>query len=159
MRPRSAGMWRFVVCCLLLSPELAFAGAGAAAGDDVAVSVLRHPVEKGHVLRPEDFTQETLRAATARGAVSAADLSGMEVVRRLPAGAVVRRTDVAPLQLVRRGEPVSILVRDGLLTIRTGGRALSNGAMGQRVRVVSQNAGQTLDGVVEGPGTVKIMAP
>lgn len=164
--PRSPAsrMWRFVVCALLLSPELAFASSPTdAPGEDIAwiaeVSVLRHAVSKGDVLWPDDFSLTKLQPVAARGAMSAADLSGMEMVRSLPAGAVVRRTDVAPRQLVRRGEPVSIVVRDGALTIRMGGRALSGGGMGQRVRVVGQNAGQTMDGVVDGPGTVRIVAP
>ena len=82
----------------------------------------------------------------------------MEAARALPAGAMVRGSDVIRPQLVRRGEPVTIALRDGGLSITAQGKALSGGAAGDFVRVVSLATNHTLDGVVEGTGAVRVSA-
>jgi flagella basal body P-ring formation protein FlgA len=67
--------------------------------------------------------------------------------------------EVRPERLVRRGEPVTLRLRNGPLTISTAGRALTDGLRGARVRVVALSTRRTLDGIVEGPGDVRIVAP
>lgn len=86
-------------------------------------------------------------------------VDGMEAARRLTAGAVVRASDVTTPRLIRRGEPVTIYVRSGGLTISTPGRALDNGGKGDLVRVVANSTSRTLDTEVEGSGAVRIAAP
>lgn len=61
-------------------------------------------------------------------------------------------------RLVRRGETVTLRVRQGALTIATPGRALADASQGQRVRVVALSTRRTLDGVVDGRGSV-LVAP
>ena len=62
-------------------------------------------------------------------------------------------------RLVRRGEPVTLRLRDGAITIVTAGRALGDGARGARVRVIALATRRTLEGVVEGPGEIRILKP
>jgi flagella basal body P-ring formation protein FlgA len=71
---------------------------------------------------------------------------------------MVRASDVIRPQLVRRGEPVTIALRQGGLSITTAGRALGNGAAGEFVRIVSLSTNRTLDGVVEATGLVRVAA-
>lgn len=59
--------------------------------------------------------------------------------------------------MVRRGEAVTLRLRDGPLTIATAGRALGDGAKGARIRVVAVATRRTLEGVVEGPGDVRLL--
>src|SRR5690349_670001 len=107
--------------------------------------VLARMVEKGDLLSEADFTTAPLGVASARGALAPADAAGMEANRRLQAGAVVRSADLIQPQLVRRGEPVSLMVHSGPLSITAPGRALSSGAAGDLVRVVSTATNRTLD--------------
>ena len=65
----------------------------------------------------------------------------------------------AESRLVRRGEPVTLRLQSGPLTIATAGRALGDGSKGARVRVVAFSTRRTLEGVVEGPGEVRLIAP
>ncbi|GAA4009844.1 hypothetical protein GCM10022280_03640 [Sphingomonas swuensis] len=67
----------------------------------------------------------------------------------------------APVEerLVRRGQPVTLLIRSGALRIATAGRALSDGQLGQRIRVVALATRRTLDGVVENNGEVRLFTP
>ena len=138
---------------------LALALLGAGPGEDVQVAVLAHPIEKGTRLEREDFASEARAPAAARGALSPEDASGMEAARNLTAGAIVRRSDLMKPQLVRRGEPVTIRIVSGALVITASGRALNGGGKGEMVRVVTNATNRTLDGTIEGSGTVRIAAP
>lgn len=120
------------------------------------VAVLVRDVEKGALLSAADFTVEPRPLGQARGALEIASAAGKEALRQLRAGSPVRSGDLIRPQLVRRGEPVSITVRSGGLTITSQGRALSGGAQGDLVRVVNVATNRTLDGVVEKAGTVRI---
>ena len=138
---------------------LALALAAPVAAETVDVPVLVRTVERGEALSPADFTVEAMASGYARDALQPEETKGMEARRRLSAGAPVRASDLVRVQLVRRGEPVTIAVRSGALSIKAPGRALSGGAEGELVRVVSTATGRTLDGVVEGSGSVRIAAP
>lgn len=137
---------------------LALCLAAAAPDADVTVVVLEHAVEPQDQLTARDFADARVPAGTARGALGLRDLVGMEANRRLVAGSTVRASDIVRPQLVRRGEPVTITVRAGALVIMTAGRALSSGAAGAAVRVVSVSTNRTLDGIVDGPGAVRVIA-
>ncbi|WP_025561025.1 flagellar basal body P-ring formation chaperone FlgA [Sphingomonas sp. UNC305MFCol5.2] len=138
---------------------LALALLGTDPVEDVQVAVLAHPIEKGTRLDRSDFESEARAPAAARGALSADDASGMEAARNLTAGNIVRRSDLMKPQLVRRGEPVTIRIVSGALVITASGRALNGGGQGEMVRVVTNTTNRTLDGTIEGSGTVRIAAP
>jgi flagellar basal body P-ring formation protein FlgA len=142
-----------------MSALLALALFGAGPVEEVQVAVLAHPVQKGDRIEAGDFTVEARAPGVARGALAAADAAGMEANRNLPAGMVVRQSDLMRPQLVHRGEPVAIRIVSGPLVIAAAGRALSGGAQGEPVRVVTNTTSRTLDGIIEGSGSVRITAP
>lgn len=137
----------------------ALAASPAANPATVEAAVLGRAVARGEVLAADDFTTAPRSAAQARGVLAAADAAGREAVRNLAAGSVVRASDLVQPRLVRRGEPVTITIRSGGLAIATGGRALASGGAGDLVRVVSLSTNRTLDGTVEGPNAVRVVAP
>jgi len=144
---------------VLLALALLGAGPAAASAEDVQVAVLSHAIEKGTRLDRSDFDSEARTPAAARGALSAEDASGMEAARNLSAGNIVRRSDLMKAQLVRRGEPVTIRIVSGALVITASGRALNGGGQGEMVRVVTNTTNRTLDGTIDGSGTVRVAAP
>lgn len=123
-----------------------------------ATPVLARPVERGEILSAEDFVSEEQPGPAVAGALAPAAARGMEAVRRLAPGSIVRAGDVMPPRLVRRGEPVTLTVRAGALTITAQGRALGDGRRGDFVRVVTLAGSRTLEGAVDGPATVRIAA-
>lgn len=120
------------------------------------VPVLDHAVAKGDLLSASDFASQPMPLTEARMLPRLKDIVGMEAARALMPGTVVRTGDVIRPQLVRRGEPVTIALRDGALSITTAGRALGSGAAGDFVRIVSLSTNRTLDGVVESTGIVRV---
>ena len=145
----------FLLAALMGGAVPATAQTAPAAAD---VAVLVRDVEKGELLSAGDFTIEPRPLSLARGALDVGAAAGKEALRRLRAGSTVRSGDLIRPQLVRRGEPVSINVRNGGLTITAQGKALSGGAQGDLVRVVNTATNRTLDGVVEKTGSVRIAA-
>lgn len=135
---------------------LALAAAPAAAADTVATAVLDRTVERGERLSASDFSKAPLPAVTARGALTPAEAAGQEATRRLNAGAPVRAADVVPPRAIRRGEAVTISVATGTLHISSAGRALSDAAKGEPVRVLNLATSRTLDAVADAPGQVSI---
>ena len=121
--------------------------------------VLAHAVDKGDIVTAGDFTIADRPVGEGRGALAPEAAAGKEAVRPLQAGLPVRQVDLIKPQLVRRGEPVTIAVRSGALSITTQGKALASGARGDNVRVVSLATNRTLDGIVDAPGIVRIIAP
>lgn len=121
-----------------------------------SVPVLVRAIGRGELLATSDFESQPRSPGLATGALAPRDAAGREAVRNLSAGAVVRAGDVVTPRLVRRGEPVTVNLRSGGLTIATSARALGSGGMGDLVRVVTSATNRTLDAVVEGSGAVRI---
>ncbi|QJU57442.1 flagellar basal body P-ring formation protein FlgA [Sphingomonas sp. AP4-R1] len=74
-----------------------------------------------------------------------------------PVISAATRATERPTPLVKRGDAIVIAVRSGALLITAHGKALSDGAMGDRVRVTNDATRRTLQAVVEGPARVKIL--
>jgi flagella basal body P-ring formation protein FlgA len=125
----------------------------------VDVPVLAHSVDKGQLVSAADFTVASKPAGEGRGVLTPNEAAGKEAVRALREGFPVRQYDLIRPQWVRRGEPVTITVRSGALTITTQGKALVSGAQGEAVRVVNLSTNRTLDALVDAPGKVRIAAP
>lgn len=121
--------------------------------------VTAHPIEKGARFDEGDFVMERREAREANGALDLREIVGMEATRRIVAGSVIRAGDLTRPRLVRRGEAVLIRLQNGPLTITSSGKALSDGAASDPVRVVSTATNRTLDAVVAGAGLVTIAVP
>jgi len=146
-----------------LLAALALVPAGAlhaqTTGDGVVADVLTRVVQRGEIVSTRDFVAEEITAAQARGTITAQEAAGLEARRTLREGMPIRASDLTEPRLVKRGEPVKITLREGALTIGAIGRALGDGALGERVRVFNEATNQTLDGIVEATGVVSILAP
>jgi flagella basal body P-ring formation protein FlgA len=140
---------------LLLTLAAAAPGAVVTPPAQPSVPVLVRAIERGELLSAGDFEPQPRSPGFATGALAPRDAAGHEAVRNLAAGTVVRAGDVVTPRLVRRGEPVTVNLRSGGLTIATAGRALASGGMGDLVRVVTAT-NRTLDATVEATGAVRI---
>lgn len=131
----------------------------AAPVEDVPVAVVQQPVARGERIERSDLAIETRPEAGVRGALRPEQVVGMEAARALSTGTVLRQGDVMKPQLVKRGEPVTAKIVSGSIVITAAGRALGGGAQGDPVRIVVTATNRTLDGIVDGSGTVRISTP
>ncbi|MBY9061783.1 flagellar basal body P-ring formation chaperone FlgA [Sphingomonas yunnanensis] len=119
--------------------------------------VLVQPVAAGAVIGADDLRPWGAGdSPPMRGALAAANIVGRAAARRLPAGAVVREGDVRVPLVIQRGEPVTVVLRSGALTISTQGQALNAAARGEPVRVLCDSTKRTLSGRAEAPGRVAV---
>jgi flagellar basal body P-ring formation protein FlgA len=140
----------------LIAAFLPLVGAPAAAQSATPV-VLAQPVAAGTVIGADDLRVWGMGdPPPMRGALAAANIVGRAAARRLAAGAVVREGDVRAPQVIQRGEPVTLVLRSGALTISTQGQALNAAGLGEPVRVMCDSTKRTLSGRAEAPGRVVV---
>lgn len=152
-------MMRCAILLLSLAASLPAMAQAQPVVAGVARPVTAHSIEKGARFVQDDLVLERRDPREANGALEAGEIVGMEATRRIMAGSLVRSGDVVRPRLVRRGEAVVIRLQNGPLTITSAGKALSDGAAADSVRVVSTATNRTLDAVVAGPGVVTIAVP
>lgn len=84
------------------------------------------------------------------------DLVGMSPRRALNPETPVRQQDLRMPLEVRRGTTVTMVMRTGQLVITARGRALSDGARGDVIRVMNTTSNRTIEAVVSGPEQVSV---
>jgi flagella basal body P-ring formation protein FlgA len=125
------------------------------AGDALADIVV--PTRTIRAKEPLSLQDFEVRPGELRGVVNTlAFLEGMEARVALYPGRPIRLQDVGPPALVDRNEIVVLVFATGGLQIRADGRALSEGALGDRVRVMNLASRSTLFGTVAEDGTVHV---
>ena len=80
---------------------------------------------------------------------------GLETQVAVYRGQPIRAGDLGPPTLIRRNELIRLSFRAGTLLLVTEGRALDDGALGERVRVMNLDSRRTVYGVVAGPALVE----
>lgn len=124
------------------------------------VPVPTRDIATGEVVRAEDI--EWIRLPSNRVSqnivTAAAQLVGMSPRHPLRAGDPLRVSDIAPPIVVTKGSQVDMTYVSGALTLMARGRALQSGAVGDTVDILNPRSNRTVQGVVEGPGAVKIEA-
>lgn len=114
---------------------------------------------RGHIIRADDIApikQNLTRLH--RGYFSEKDqLIGKETRRRLQQGQVITPNQVKAPLLVKRGEQVELIAQSQLFSVRMNGKALMDGARGDRIRVKNLSSDRIIEGTVTQPGQVMVM--
>ncbi|TCT06474.1 flagella basal body P-ring formation protein FlgA [Tepidamorphus gemmatus] len=125
----------------------------------VEVPVLVRAIERGETIGPSDLAAERMPRHMVRGDVltDPAAIAGMSARRRLPSGSVLSGDMLMEPLLVQRNGMVTIAYSVPGMTLTTRGRALSNGARGEVVKVFNLQSGRTIEAEVIGEGLVAVM--
>ena len=81
---------------------------------------------------------------------------GMELKRRLSIGVPLTASMMKKPNIIKRGQQVSIVARAGGMEVRMSGKALANGAVGERIRVLNVKSKKKLEGTVTPSGDIKV---
>ena len=84
------------------------------------------------------------------------DLIGMSLSQGAIPGRPIQFGSVAPPLVVTRNDAVTMLLQHGSLSITARGRAMEDGAVGDRIRVANVDSSRVVDARVIGPGTVAV---
>lgn len=122
------------------------------------VLVLSRAVRAGEAVDAKQFSlQERDVTALPFGHLEdPAGIAGQQFRRALPAGSALAPADLAAPDWVKRGQMVQLVSRAGAIEVRAEGKALANGAAGQRVRVENRGSRQVVEGVVRAPGVIEV---
>ena len=131
----------FLVCVLVL-------GQSVAAAEYVATRTLK----VGSILKPGDLRTND----KSPDAAQADEMVGLEVRRAIYAGRSISPSDLGPPTLVRRNDIVVMTYRSGALKMRTEGRALDRGGVGEVIDVMTLSSRQTVRARVLGAGRVEV---
>lgn len=81
---------------------------------------------------------------------------GKKLTRPLLPDQVLTPAYLQPAEVVRRGDQVVISARSGSISVRMPGEALSDGTIGQQIRVRNQRSNRVVRARVTGPGQVEV---
>lgn len=123
------------------------------------VAVAKENIARGNVISATDLTYET-RNISQLGEQSVTDPTpalGKAAKRLISKGDVIRPSLLDQPRQVSRGELVSITSTSGSIRVVMQGTALSDGKLGQRIRVKNSQSERIINAKVVGPAEVEIL--
>ncbi|MBT8155140.1 flagellar basal body P-ring formation protein FlgA [Epibacterium ulvae] len=106
------------------------------------------------IIAPSDLMVKQVDVPGAISGVNA--LIGQEARVALYVGRPIRLGDVGPPAIIERNDLVTLIFREGRLTIATEGRALGRGAEGEAIRVMNLSSRTTVSGRVRADGSIEV---
>ena len=124
-----------------------------------AVLVAKRTLPKGHLVTASDVVFEEQDVARLRNGYFATldELAGQKLKQQIIGGRVLTPGVLAADIMVRRGQSVTLVVRNGQMNIAMSGKALTDGALNQRIKVENVNSERIVEGLVRSPETVEIL--
>lgn len=117
------------------------------------------PLPRGHLVAAADTRLIERDVSTMqRGYYSDIKaLAGLRLKQPLLAGQVITPAMLAADRIIRRGQSVTIVAAGGGINISMAGKALTDGALNQRIRVENSNSGRVVEGIVRSPEHIEIL--
>jgi flagella basal body P-ring formation protein FlgA len=110
----------------------------------------------GDVIRQDDIVAHPVPRPLPQALFSDRDLVGQQIKRRVQADRPLTEPDVGPRIAVLASAPVTVLWASGSLRMEMQGRAEESGALGDEIRILNTQSGQTIRGVVTGDGMTEV---
>jgi len=116
------------------------------------------PLARGHIIREQDIVsvEYNLSRLNYGHFSNKENLIGKQVKRRLKQGRVIAPNQVAEPLMVKRGDKVSLVSKSNNFAIRMSGKAMMNGAFGDRIRVKNMSSRRIIEGTVTKNGEVTV---
>jgi len=120
--------------------------------------VIARPVSSNHVLTKQDLRIEQRDIGNLRQGYMAniAAVVGQQAKYSLGMGTVIQKNHLRPLNIVKRGESIVLVASGGTMEVRMQGTAMSDASLGDRVRVKNLSSERIVEGIVDGPGVVRV---
>lgn len=124
----------------------------------VAVPVLNRRIGRGEIVRKRDLVWRKFRKMRVRRNIllDGRAIAGLAARRPLSAGVPLREGDVEPPLMVARGSLVTLMLQTNQMMLTVRGKSLQAGARGQVIQVINIRSKRIIEGVVEGPGRVRV---
>lgn len=123
-----------------------------------SVWVARHSIANATALQTAQWRRETRDIASLpASAISNDDLTAYQARMPIAAGAVLTQALVTGKTVVIRGQALSLLTKQGSISIRVNVEAMETGAIGQRIKVRNQSSGNVIEALVRNAEEAEIL--
>jgi len=125
----------------------------------IEVPHLTNTLRAGEIVSQSDVEMRpvALRYAESGGLITMDQLVGKQLRRSNRAGMMLRSSDITEPELVKRSEMVTIIYRNGPLSLSVTGQALNAAAKGEVVSVLNIASKKVIHGIAVSRGTVEMM--
>ena len=125
---------------------------------EVAVVVASRNLRRGEILSEADVRIDKRRLDSLHGPyIEEPEIAvGLELKRHVSTGDLITKSQVAQPMLIKRGQQVTINARFGQISVSTPGEALSNGRLGEYIRVKNLKSKRIVQGVVNSAGHIDV---
>jgi len=115
-------------------------------------------IGRGNVITKDDLVIDTIEVSNTNRKYFhlTKNIIGQVAKRNIRIGQKISATVLKPAMIIKRGHEVTIIARTAGILIRTKGKALSDGAKGQIVKVRNLRSKRELQATVIAPNTVKV---
>lgn len=122
------------------------------------VLVATQHLQRGRTLTAQDFEASELELTQLMSGYFLAntDIVGMQTTRPVRAGTVYSRNSIRNPDVVKKGEHIIIVANQVSFTVRMKGEALSDGQLGERIKVRNSSSKRTVEAIVISPGIVEV---
>ncbi len=122
------------------------------------VMVASHQLQRGSILTAADIklSRNNLANLSYGYYETLSNGIGMKLKRRISAGTVLTPAMLTKPRIITRGQKVTIVAQSGSMLVRVNGKALDNGAIGDRIKVINIKSRKKLEGIITVAGEVKV---
>ena len=120
--------------------------------------VLSYSVNRGDIIGRGDieWRKQEISRPLVGYVTDESKIIGKEARKHLRSGNPLRSSDLVSPQIIERGQTVDLVARSSGLLVNMQGKALANGAEGDRLLVQNTSSGKKVEGLVMASGTVLI---
>lgn len=120
------------------------------------ILVTASALQRGHILKQSDLTQQALNTSTLRQGylVDTKQAVGQQLRRPLRAGEALRAGVLEQPLSIKRGEVVTLESSNGAIAVSTQAEALGSGRVGEQIRVRNLSSKRVIRAQVLGKGRV-----
>ncbi len=123
------------------------------------VAVAAHAIVMGSVLKAADLRVEQHDISELPlGFLDDPGIAvGLTASRPIPGGAFITNQQLVAAKAVQRGQSVTLVADAGGMSVRMAGKAMSDGLVNQRVKVVNLSSGKVVEGIARSEQVVEII--
>ena len=125
------------------------------------VLVAARTLPRGHLLTAGDLSRDERDVSRMHTGylTDIRELAGQRLKHQVIAGRPITPAMIEADRIIARGQTVTLVASGPGISVTMTGKALTDGALNQRIRVENLNSGRTIEGIVRSREQVEILLP
>ena len=124
-----------------------------------SIVVAKSTIARGTLITNADLEITERNVSTLRNGYfeSFKEIIGNQAKRNIMQGKTLTKLQIIAPKIVHKGERVAIIAKSGQFSVRMIGKALSDGALGKKIRIQNISSKRIIEAVVTSQGVVKVI--